>query len=312
MKVGFLADMRNPPPWERPWSHLYGKMLELIEEADRLGAAAIFLGEHHLTPDGYLPQPLTLAAAIAARTRQIRIGSSVVVASFRHPLHIAEEAAVVDVLSGGRLELGLGAGYTPVEFDAFGVSRSERFALLADGIAEVRRLLSDVVTPRPVQERLPIWCGYFGPGARRAGLLGEGLLSIVPWCLEPYTAGLVAGGHDPAQARMAGPIDLIVADDPERATALLRPHIEYQASAYAAFQDDVARAEGRDPLYLGMADPGSYRVLAPGDAVSYIRQRTEGLPVAYVTPGLSIGGMPDEIAERHVTLVATEVAPALA
>jgi alkanesulfonate monooxygenase SsuD/methylene tetrahydromethanopterin reductase-like flavin-dependent oxidoreductase (luciferase family) len=312
MKVGFLADLRNPPPWERPWPQLYGRTLELIEEADRLGAAAIFLGEHHLTADGYIPQPLTIAAAIAARTRRIRIGTSVVVASFRHPLHIAEEAAVVDVLSGGRLELGLGAGYVPTEFEAFGVPRADRFRLLASAIAEVRRLLGEVVTPRPVQQRVPIWCGYFGPGAYRAGLLGEGLLSMLPWCVEPYTAGLIEGGHDPSEARMTGTVDLVVSDDPERARALLKPHIDYQASAYAVLQDDVARAENRDPMYLGMADPGSYQVLSPEDAVTHIRKISDGLPAVYVTPGLTIGGMPDDLAEQHITLVATKVAPALA
>lgn len=311
MKVGFLADLRNPPPWERPWPQVYGRTLELIEEADRLGVAAIFLGEHHLTTDGYIPQPLTFVAAIAARTTRIRIGTSVVVASFRHPLHIAEEAAVVDVLSGGRLELGLGAGYVPSEFDAFGVARADRFTLLANGIAEVRRLLTDSVSPRPVQDRIPIWCGYFGPGARRAGLLGEGLLSILQWCVEPYAEGLAAGGHDPSEARMAGPVDIIVTDDPERTRALLQPHIDYQAAAYAVFQDDVARAEKRDPMYLGMADPASYQVLTPEDAVSHIRAVTDGLPAVYVTPGLTIGGMPDDITERHITLVATKVAPAL-
>lgn len=313
MQIGFLADLRNPPRWERPWPRHYGRMLELIEEADRLGSAAIFLGEHHLTDDGYLPQPLTFAAAIAARTSRIRIGTSVVLAPLRHPQHIAEEAAVVDVLSGGRLELGLGAGYTPREFEAFGVERKDRFKLLDRAVVEVRRLLSDVVTPRPIQERLPIWCGYFDVGARRAGLMGEGLLTFRRECLEPYMEGLAAGGHDPARARMAGPMDLIVSDNPERTAAALRPHIEYQASSYAVFQDEVARAEGREPgAYRGSADPSRYRVMTPDDAVTLIRQATEGLPVVYVTPWISVGGMPDEIVEQHITLTTTKVAPALA
>jgi alkanesulfonate monooxygenase SsuD/methylene tetrahydromethanopterin reductase-like flavin-dependent oxidoreductase (luciferase family) len=312
MKIGFLADLRNPPPWERAWPSHYAKMLEHIEEADRLGAAAIFLGEHHLTDDGYLPQPLTFAAAIAARTRRIQIGTLVANAAIRHPLHIAEEAAIVDVLSGGRLELGLGSGYVPAEFQAFGVERSDRFRLLDRTVAEVRRLLGEV-TPAPVQARVPIWLGYFGKGARRAGFLGEGLGSLVRTCLEPYREGLVAGGHDPAKARMSGPVDLLVSDDPERAISRLKPHIDYQASAYGVFQDQVARYEGRPPgPYLGSADALGYRVLTPKDAISLIRSVTDGLPVRYVTPWLSLGGMPDELVEQHITLTATRVAPAFA
>jgi alkanesulfonate monooxygenase SsuD/methylene tetrahydromethanopterin reductase-like flavin-dependent oxidoreductase (luciferase family) len=311
MQIGFLTDLRNATDWERPWNRHYGHMLEVIEEVERLGAAAIFLGEHHLTPDGYLPQPLAFAAAIAARTTRIRIGTSVVVAPLRHPMHLAEEAAVVDVLSGGRLELGMGAGYVPEEFEAFGVERADRFKLLDRSVAEVRRLL-EIVTPRPIQERVPIWCGYFGTGARRAGLLGEGLFSLQRNCLDLYREGLAAGGHDPASARMSGPLDLVVVDDPERARAELQPHVEYQAAAYGIFQKAAARAEGREPRLAGTADASSFLILSPEQAVKHIRARTEGLPVTYVAPWLSVGGMPDAFVEEHVRLTLTEVAPALA
>jgi alkanesulfonate monooxygenase SsuD/methylene tetrahydromethanopterin reductase-like flavin-dependent oxidoreductase (luciferase family) len=316
MRIGFLADVRNPPPWEVPWPELYGRTLELIEEADRLGAAVIFFGEHHFADDGYLPQPLTFAAAVAARTQRIRVGTSVLLASLRHPLHIAEEAAVVDILSGGRLELGMGAGYVPDDFLAFGVERADKFKRLDHAIAEVRRLLDGVVRPRPVQERLPIWCGYFGQGARRAGLLGEGLMSMVPSAFQPYVEGLIAGGHDPASARMAGLFDVIVSDDPERTRALLQPHIDYQASAYGKFFHRVDIAEGR-PLtppdkQFGAAQAANYQVLTPDDAIAHIRERSEGLPVQYATPWLSVGGMPEDLALEHVTLTVTKVAPALA
>jgi alkanesulfonate monooxygenase SsuD/methylene tetrahydromethanopterin reductase-like flavin-dependent oxidoreductase (luciferase family) len=315
MQIGFLADIRNPPPWKRPWPRLYGRTLELIEEAERLGGAAVFLGEHHLTDDGYIPQSLTFAAAIAARTKRIRIGTAILLAPLRHPMHIAEEAAIVDILSGGRLELGLGAGYVPAEFKAFDVERADRFKLLDRAVVEVRRLLADVVSPRPIQERLPIWCGYFGKGARRAGLMGEGLLSIQRACLEPYLEGLAAGGHNPADARMASPLDMIVCDDPERTLAQLKPHIDYQATAYGKFRDEIDRAEGRDPAMTprdGSASHDSYRVLTPEDAIAHIRKTTHGLPVAYMLPCLSVGGMPDDLVLRHITLTVTKVAPALA
>jgi alkanesulfonate monooxygenase SsuD/methylene tetrahydromethanopterin reductase-like flavin-dependent oxidoreductase (luciferase family) len=311
VQIGLLVDLRNPAPWERPGSEHVGRSLELIEEAERLGAAAIFLGEHHLTPDGYLPQPLTFAAAVAARTKRVRIGTSVVLAGLRHPLHLAEEAALVDLLSGGRLELGLGAGYVPAEFEAFGVAREERFRLLDQTAAEVRRLLDEVVRPRPVQDPLPIWCGYFGVGARRAGLLGAGLLSLQRGCLDGYVEGLVAGGHDPSTARMAGPLDLLVAADPERTRARAQPHIDQHAAGYARFQEQVAHAEGREVRYVGTAAGENFKVLTPAEAVAHIHGVTDGLPAAYVLPWLTLGGLPDDIVEEHLRLLVTEVAPAL-
>jgi alkanesulfonate monooxygenase SsuD/methylene tetrahydromethanopterin reductase-like flavin-dependent oxidoreductase (luciferase family) len=313
VQIGFLADLRNPLAWERPSSRHYGKVLELAEEADRLGAGAIFLGEHHLTEDGYIPQPLIFAAAVAARTKRIRVGPGVLIAPFRHPLHIAEEAAIVDVLSGGRLELGLGAGYVPREFEAFGVDRASRFRALDHAVVEVRRLLSDVVTPRPVQERVPIWCGYIGAGARRAGLLGEGLLSMQPAYLQPYLEGLAAGGHDPASARMAGLVNVVVSTDPERVVARIQPHVEHHSTTYAKYREEAEVWEGRDPApAVSVMLSIEYKVMTPEDAVSFIRTITDGLPVAYVIPWLSIGGMPDDVVEEHVTLTASQVAPALA
>jgi alkanesulfonate monooxygenase SsuD/methylene tetrahydromethanopterin reductase-like flavin-dependent oxidoreductase (luciferase family) len=316
MRIGFVADVRNPPPFERPWPLLYARTLELIEEADRLGAAAIFLGEHHDTADGYLPQPLTFAAAIAGRTANIRIGTQVLVAPLRHPKHIAEEVAIVDILSDGRVELGLGSGYVPKEFTAFGVDRDDRFKLLDRTIAEVQRLLVEGVSPRPVQDPVPIWVGYFSPmGARRAGRLGVGMFSMLSWCLEPYLEGLTEGGHDPASARMAGIADIIVSSDPERTRALIAPHIRYQADAYGVLRDEVEIHEGREPseaARVGAASVDAYSVLTPEDAVQRIRQQTDGLPVEYVTPWLSVGGMPDDLVEEHINLTVTRVAPALA
>jgi alkanesulfonate monooxygenase SsuD/methylene tetrahydromethanopterin reductase-like flavin-dependent oxidoreductase (luciferase family) len=115
----------------------------------------------------------------------------VLIAPIRHPLHIAEEAALLDGISDGRVELGLGAGYLPIDFTPFGVDRAKRFRMLDEIIPEVRRLLDHEVMPRPVQDRLPIWAGYVGPvGARRAGLMGEYLQSAHPAFLQPYLDGL--------------------------------------------------------------------------------------------------------------------------
>src|SRR3954447_25005765 len=164
MRFGVYFDLRNPAAWGRAWPQVYADALDLAVEAERLGAGGVWLSEHHLFDDGYLSQPLTMAAALAARTSTVRIGTAVLVAPLRHPRHIAEEAAIVDLVSNGRLELALGAGYSVPEFQAFGADPAQRFDVTDATAAEVLRLWSSgEITPPPVQASPPVWLGYQGP-----------------------------------------------------------------------------------------------------------------------------------------------------
>ena len=321
MKLGLYFDLRNPAPWARPWPEVYGRALDLVVEAERLGAASVWFSEHHLFTDGYLPQPLTFAAAAAARTSRVRIGTAVLVAALRPAALVAEEAAVVDQLSGGRLELGIGAGYSVPEYALYSANITKRYGLTDSAVAEIRRLLDDgIVTPPAAQNPFPIWLGYQGPqGAKRAGRLGVGLLSLDRALLDPYREGLVEGGHDPATARTGGMLDIIVADDPEEAFERILPHYAHQLNSYRAA---AVAGSGRDApkeitvekLRVGAAQKGQIpglRVLTPTDAVAAIREATEGSPVEHVYLWASVAGMPDEIVERHVELTCTQVAPNL-
>lgn len=310
MKVGLFLDVRNPPPWARPAAELYGRALEWCEYADGHGAGAIWLTEHHQFEDGYLTQPLVLAAAIAARTTRVRIGTAVLLAALRPAALIAEEAAVVDLVSAGRLELGFGTGYRPAEYELYGADFPSRRRRTEEALVAVRALLDGgVVTPAPVQRPVPLWLGYQGPrGARRAGELGVGLLSLRPDLLEPYRAGLRAGGHDPDSARLGGVLDLVVADDPERVSALVAPHRAYQLASYRAAHGEPGGDVGASvpsAAELGLA------VLTPSDAVAFIRARTDGRPVEHVYTWASVAGMPDDITERHLELLCGSVVPAL-
>ena len=149
MKIGVWFDLRNPPAWRQDPARLYAFTLELCEEAELLGADSLWFSEHHCFEDGYLPQPLTFAAAAAARTTRVRLGTGILVAPLRKTAQLAEEAAVVDIISGGRLELGLGAGYRMPEFELFGtdfttryrpwISRSASYAACGATAASLRR-----------------------------------------------------------------------------------------------------------------------------------------------------------------------------
>ena len=318
MKLGLYFDLRNPAPWARPWPEVYGRALDLVVEAERLGAASVWFSEHHLFTDGYLPQPLTFAAAAAARTSRVRIGTAVLVAALRPAALVAEEAAVIDQLSGGRLELGIGAGYSVPEYELYNADIAKRYGLTDAAVAEIRRLLDDgIVTPPAAQNPFPIWLGYQGPqGAKRAGRLGVGLLSLDRALLDPYREGLVEGGHNPAIARTGGMLDIIVADDPEAAFERILPHYAHQLNSYRAA---AVAGSGRDApkeitvekLRSGAAQKGQIpglRVLTPTDAVNAIREATHGSPVEHVYLWASVAGMPEDLVERHVELTCTQVA----
>jgi alkanesulfonate monooxygenase SsuD/methylene tetrahydromethanopterin reductase-like flavin-dependent oxidoreductase (luciferase family) len=319
MRFGIFSDLRNPPRWRRPWPDVYSRALEVVENAEAAGADSVWLSEHHFFDDGYLPQPLTFASAVAARTTRMRIGTAVLIAPLRSAVQIAEEVAIVDLVSNGRAELGLGAGYRRPEYEAFGADVTERFRATDQRAADIRRLFDDgVVTPPPAQARLPIWMGYSSPaGARRAGRLGEGLLVIAPHLLEPYRAGLLEGGHDPAAARMAGAMNIMLADDPEAAWPRVREHLAYQSASYQRY---AAEGSGRpapeptDPEVLRSTGGTArftprFHLVTVDEAVDLVCAGVAGLPVTDVYFWSSIGGMADDLVDRHVELVGRELGP---
>src|ERR671922_2670453 len=104
----------------------YAERLEEAVLVERLGLAAVWGSEHHAVEDGHLSQQLPSLAAVAARTERVRLGTGVLLLPLYRPRDVAEQAGVVDLLAGGRLVLGVGAGYVEREFDAYGVDRSRR------------------------------------------------------------------------------------------------------------------------------------------------------------------------------------------
>jgi alkanesulfonate monooxygenase SsuD/methylene tetrahydromethanopterin reductase-like flavin-dependent oxidoreductase (luciferase family) len=308
-RVGIFLDFRNPPPWERPWIDHYRYQLDLVAEAERRGAGSVWVSEHHNFPDGYLPQPLTIAAAIAVRTSRLRIGTAIVQAPIRHPVHLAEEIAVVDILSGGRLEVGLGAGYSAAEFALFDTDGDRRLSRTAAVYGRVRELLDDDgITPRPVQRPFPLWLGLHGPvGARRAGELGAGLLDLSPATVAQYRAGWNDSGRDPAAATVAGVVDVLLADDPERTWERVLPHYRYQLNTYrqAHGRGDLAADEIGDRRAVSRPKGTAVKlaVLSVDEAVDVLSDRIRGLPAVHVYTWGTVAGMPDDIAYRHLELL---------
>ena len=318
-RLGLYFDFRNPEPWRRDPTAYYGWHLDLISEADRRGLGSVWVSEHHFVDDDHMPVPLTALAAIAARTERVRLGTAVVVAPLQHPMAIAEQAAVVDVISGGRLELGLGAGYVAPEFEAFGAELGRRYRAADHALAEIRRIFAEGrCNPGPVQDPVPLWAGYLGPrGAARAGRLGVGLLTHNRDSFDVYRDELEASGHGAETARMGGVADFLVVDDPEEAFERILGHRTHQLNSY---RQQAAPGSGRTPRQLtedevregrGSGVVGPLKLLTADQATARVAEICEGLPVEHLYLWASIGGMPEDLAERQMELVVDQLQPAL-
>lgn len=170
--------------WDMP---LQGKPWDLTGQArtaESLGYHSFWLPENHFGGERSIPAPLMLLAAVAAATRRIKLGSTSYLLPIRHPLHAAEEVAVLDRLSGGRVILGVGRGVQDKMFQAFAVDRKDKRKRFSDNLAVMRRAwrgepvipgdVDTILAPLPIQQpHPPIWVAAFGPLAiKQAGSLG--------------------------------------------------------------------------------------------------------------------------------------------
>ena len=194
MKLSMLTVADHYPDQPRRVGQFYNEIIEQAVLADELGYEAFFIAEHHFHPYGAVPNPAVLLAAIAQRTKRIRLGPAVTILPFRDPKTVAEDYAIVDQISGGRLVLGLGSGYLKHEFAGFGRDPAEKRERFDEGMAIVKRLLAGErvefrgkyntldnveLNVQPIQKQAPI---YVAALAREAcyyiGRQGNGLLTI--------------------------------------------------------------------------------------------------------------------------------------
>ena len=140
VQVGIgLFTAQLPPGSERTFDQEYREIVDLARLAETLGFDSAWVSEHHGSSDGYMPSLLPTLAAIAAATERIKLGTGVLLTPFHHPLRLAEDAATVDLISGGRLILGLGLGWREEEFRMFDVPMNERVARTVETIDVLRR-----------------------------------------------------------------------------------------------------------------------------------------------------------------------------
>lgn len=329
---GILAG-RRPPASDQPWTAVYDDILSLICAAEEAGFDSAWTTEHHFTDDGYLSAQLPLLAAAAVRTERIGLGTNVLLAPLHHPLRVAEDAAAVDVLSGGRLRLGMALGYRDPEFEAFGVPKRERVGRLEDCVEVCRRAwggepftyrgnhvdLRDLVV-RPTPPGPPqIWLGGWGDRSlERAGRLADGYLSPLG-DLDDTLRRLETVDGAAARAGRAGTVDVAtinlvsVSPDgrmPPGVLAGLEHMNETYTEWYGSSSDDVGgRAVARliqdsQELVAGTPDEVAGRL-------SPLARRLSGDRECVLIAWLHYPGMPRREAETHLELFATEVMPRL-
>lgn len=329
LRFGLWYDFRNPPQWRQDPARLYAGIVEQCVRAEALGWDDVWLSEHHFIEDGYTPSMLPLACAIAARTRTIQIGTSVLLLPLHDPLRVAEDAATVDVMSGGRFQLGVAAGYRKGEFTGFGIPAKERAARMNEALPLLRRLFAGervstrdarfyryddaLLRPLPVQPRMKLWVGGFSePAVRRAARLGDAYISTGP--IAPlaalYRDELARAGKDPDQHEIAAGITwLLVSRDPERRWREAEQHFLYQINLYAQWFGEAgmqiaAVAKSRADL----ANRGAM-IVTPEQAVEAIRRYAAEQPITRFYGWTLPPGLPPEWADEHVELFAREVIP---
>jgi alkanesulfonate monooxygenase SsuD/methylene tetrahydromethanopterin reductase-like flavin-dependent oxidoreductase (luciferase family) len=138
LRLGAVYDFRNPPESGMATPDFYAAIMEQVTWLDGLGLDLVWFTEHHFVADGYLPSWIPVASAMAARTKHARFSCDVCLLPFNHPIRLAEDLAVLDNLSNGRVEIGVGMGYAPHEFRGFGLPVSRRLSLTDEGLAVLR------------------------------------------------------------------------------------------------------------------------------------------------------------------------------
>ena len=262
IKLGLYSSIANPPRGD-DLDRCVAETIAEAELAEACGFHGFFFGEHHQDKDGFLPSPLVVCTAVAARTKTIQIGTSVLLLPLHHPLRVAEDAVTLDIVSGGRLALGVGLGYQEADFRAFGVEKRSRVGRFEEGVEVLRQAwtgdrftfqgkhfdIDDVcVLPRPIQRPgPPLWIGGWVPAAvDRAGRIGDAIVLGPSMPLaenvalaERYRAAAAAAGRTPEVVLMR---DAWVGDGLNDAARVYGPEVMeaykyYWHNGATAFQD---------------------------------------------------------------------------
>ncbi|MFA9408587.1 MAG: LLM class flavin-dependent oxidoreductase [Candidatus Dadabacteria bacterium] len=334
--IGYYS-LQSPPHNPRDHKDLYSEMLEEITAAEDYGFESAWLTEHHLLDDGYCPSLLVTAAAIAARTKRLRIGTGIYLMPLHDPIRTAEDAAVVDLISKGRLILGLGLGYRQEEFDVFGRSLKERKGRMEESIEILNKSWSEGefsfkgkyyqydninVTPKPVQKPIPIWIGAFSePAIKRAARMNAplfiaaiGVIPIIKYLIDMHRGFLSEFGYDPDKLEQPVVREVYVSrDGRSKIWEKIKENITYTAKGYASWGSFVDR-EGNlisDPTDPSIDDIALDQAIigSPEECIETINQYKEAVPMDPLICRFKLPGLSHRDAMESMKLFSNEVMP---
>ncbi len=340
VQVGLgLFTAQLPPGSSRSFEQEYREIVDLARLAETIGFDSAWVSEHHGSSDGYMPSLLPTLAALAAATDRIKLGTGVLLTPFHHPLRLAEDAATVDLISGGRLILGLGLAWREEEFRMFGVPMNERVRRTVETI-EILRLawtgerfsyqgkvfsFDQVrITPPPGQnDRIPIWLGGSAASAiRRAGRIADGYIRTRGGNVERMRHDLQvadeaarSSGRSSEHLAFAQLQNAFVWEDGD-AWEVVKPGVGHQIGVYGAW-DAGADTPGQD-LDVTPPDEELLRKLTPAgtstEVVAALRPLVEafaGRREFHLIVRLHYPGMDAAPAANAIELLASDVLPRL-
>ncbi len=309
-------DFRAPGADPTTRQEIFARAVEQAAYLDQHGQDALMVSEHHLSDDGYLPSPMLVASAFAGVTSRIPISVSALLVNLYEPVRLAEDMAVLDHLSKGRVSYTLGLGYRPVEYELFDRDWSSRGPAIEERIEALLSIWAGgAVTPAPYSRPHPFL--FYGGGspaaARRAARLG---LGFAPQAAdrelrELYESECRSHGRDPGPVIMAppGPANIFCAEDPDSFWGNYGHHLLADAQGYQAWRGSSVASYVRDDSETveQLRSAGVYVVHTPADLIESLRSKQ----IRLVTSHPACGGLPPEPSWESVRLISETVLPAL-
>jgi probable F420-dependent oxidoreductase len=324
LKIGFI-------PTEG--GHFYRESLEEVIRAEALGFDSVWMEEHHSVTNHYWPSPLTVLAGFATRTSRMMLGTDILVAPFYHPVRLAEDVAMLDVISGGRMTLGIAIGYKPDEFALYGADLAKRGARFEEQLAIMKRLWSGErvqfrgayfavdgrLEPRPLTTpHPPVWIGGWGElTLKRAAALADNWIpgptaDLKRLCdgKRTFLAKRAAAGRPGEVTEWPLTRDVIIADTDRRARELAEAHImvayrtEYAGGWRHPFIDASVATD------LDRLMEGRFIIGGPAECVRQIRRFVTEYGMTHLICRTFFPGMSHAHIMRSLELIATEVMPA--
>src|SRR5437773_3971080 len=313
--------------------HYYNDALEEVTRAEALGFDSVWMEEHHAVTNHYWPSPLPVLAGFATRTSTMTLGTDIIVAAFHHPVRLAEDVAMLDVMSNGRVVLGIAIGYKPDEFALYGVDLEKRGARFEEQLAIMKGLwtqetlsftgtyytVNGRIEPKPVTKpHPPVWIGGWGDiTLRRAATLADNWIPGPTADLKQLLAGKAqflanrhAAGH--AQPIPEWPLtrDVIIAETDKKARELAEAHImvAYRREYAGGWRHPFIDASIATDLDKLMAD--RFLIGGPDQVIANIRRFVDAYGMPHLICRMFFPGMPHTHIMRGLELLAREVMPA--